>query len=253
MLDNLDSSDDWAPYGLDDDEDVEQEEGQNRTFIIGAIILGAVFVIGICVVVVVMLSRSGAIGGGQQAELSPNELTNQVQMTFAAETQTAVFESQQGAAEEPVETEEAGAVEAPVEGAPTTDSAVTTPTQIPTADVSTEIAEVTVVPAPGEEGEEGEATNTPESSIIEVTPLPVTPADSAIEEEEEGSGGGNTDVGGSGAAITPTGSGGPVIEQSGAETLPETGFGGGASLAGIGLMAVALVAVVVVVRRIRLK
>lgn len=255
MLDNLDSSDDWAPYGLDDDEDVEQEEGQNRTFIIGAIILGAVFVIGICVVVVVMLSRSGAIGGGQQADLSPNELTNQVQMTFAAETQTAVFESQQGAAEEPVETEEAGAIEAPVEGAPTTDSAVTTPTQIPTADVSTEIAEVTVVPetgGEGEAGEEGEATNTPESSIIEVTPLPVTPADSAIEEEEEeGSGGGNTDVGGSGAAITPTGSGGPV--PSGSETLPETGFGGGASLAGIGLMAVALVAVVVVVRRIRLK
>lgn len=237
-MDKFDDGD-WAPYGLDDDEEVEEEEGQNRTFIIGAIILGAVFVIGICVVLVVIFSRNGVFGGGQQAELSPNELTNQVQMTFAAETQTAVFESQQAAAEEPMETE------APTE-APT-DIPVATPTHLPTA-IPTEIAEVTVVTTPGAEGE---ATNTPASSIIEVTPLPVTPADAGV--EEGSGGGGETGVGGSGAAVTPTGRGGPVVEPSEADTLPETGFGGGASLAGIGLMAVVLVAVVVVVRRIRLK
>jgi hypothetical protein len=231
MSDLRDPWDDMSDFG-EEDEDVEEEESSNRTFIIGAIILGAVFVIGICIVLVVIFSRNGLFGGGQQAEVSPNELTNQVNATYSAETQAAVFETQQAAAEEPIETEEP--TEAPTE--------LPTATSVPPTAVPTELAEVTA--------EIGGGTNTPESSIIEVTPLPVTPADF-----EESGGGQDTGVGGAGAEITPTGKGGPSVHETGGESLPQTGFmnNGGVSLAGIGLMAVVLVAVVFVARRIRLK
>jgi hypothetical protein len=115
---------------------------------------------------------------------------------------------------------------------------------------------------PAAEGEEGEATLTPlvpadtlapTSIIIEVTPLGggrPTPTPIAVAEGEEGGAGG-----GGGATATPItpAIGGP-IEPTVSPTLPTTGLlDSGPGLAGVGILALALVGVAVIVRRLRLK
>jgi hypothetical protein len=85
-----------------------------------------------------------------------------------------------------------------------------------------------VTPTKNVSGVGGSAT----SSILEISPT-------------GGSGGGAV------VGQTPTGKGGP-FQPGVTATMPQTGFSGGAGLAGAGLLAMLLVIVVVVVRKIRL-
>lgn len=243
-------------FSFDDDEDVpadpdaiiEGEESQNRTFLIGAIILAAIFVIGIAVVAILVFFPRG----GGEPEVSANELTNQANMTLYAATQTAAFETQQAPppveeTEEPVATEEV--TEEPEASEEPTEEVTEPPeeTEEPGATeeaTSDEVAEITpeaTEEATTEATEDGQggggeiATPTESvSGIIEVTPL----GDGGEEPTEE---------------ATVDGQGGGQIEPTAEATLPDTGFSAGAGLAGAGVLAVALVAVLVVVRRIRFK
>jgi len=244
-------------FSFDDDEDVpadpdaiiEGEESQNRTFLIGAIILAAIFVIGIAVVAILVFFPRG---GGEE-QVSANELTNQANMTLYAATQTAAYETQQAPppveeTEEPVVTEEM--TEEPVASEEPTEEATEPPEETEEPEVteeatSDEVAEVT--PEATEEateeatvdGQGGGQVATPTESvsgIIEVTPL----GDGGEEATEE-------------AEATVDGQGGGQIEPTAEATLPDTGFSAGAGLAGAGVLAFALVAVLVVVRRIRFK
>jgi hypothetical protein len=229
----------------------EAEEGQNRSFLIGAIVLAAVFVLGICAVLIYFL----VIQPQQQAASSDIELTNAYNMTMAAATQTAQVLTQAAPTQAPEETEPpAAGTEEPTSTA-TSAVAVTvvgteegTPSEEEGTPSGTEVAEVTpgegtpTSLAPVTTGTPGTPTRTPTvvttSGLIEVTPL-----------------GGPTPTriaGGGATGVTPTGVGGP-LQPSPVSTLPTTGFSGGAGLAGAGLLAVVLVAVVVVVRRLRLK
>lgn len=246
-------------FSFDDDEDVpadpdaiiEGEESQNRTFLIGAIILAAIFVIGIAVVaILVFFPRDGG-----EPQVSANELTNQANMTLYAATQTAAFETQQAPpvveeTEEPVETEEMTEEPVETEEPIETEEATEPPeeTEEPEATeeaTSDEVAEVTDEPTEEatEDGQGGGGdieTPTPTdevSGIIEVTPL----GDGGDEEPTEEAG------------ATEDGQGGGQIEPSAEATLPDTGFSAGAGLAGAGVLAIALVSVLVVVRRIRFK
>jgi hypothetical protein len=227
----MDEYDDLYPdFGEEEEETeagvVEAEESSNRTFLVGAIILGAVFVLGIAVVAVLMI-----MGRGKQPQVSANELTNQaVEQLFSA-TETAQYLTQ--SAPTPI---------------PATDTPIP-PTLTPTTmiEVSPEEGEVVeggeegegeggpLAPTPlegaEEEGEEAEAE--PTSGLIEVTPL-------GGEEEGEGA-----------AAVEAEGVGGPISPSGGEDTLPDTGFTGGAGLLGAGLLALVLTAAVVFVRRMR--
>jgi hypothetical protein len=255
------NDDDNLYFSFDDeeaaDETPEAEEGQNRSFLIGALVLAAVFVLGICAVLLYLfVYRPSQVAGG-----SDIALTNAANMTAYAITQTAQSQAQTGV------TQPAGTQE-------TTQPAVTTvePSATPTLEVDltltveqatgeateataeattegTQVAEVTPVGGTASPTPLKPATTpgvTPTSGIIEVTPLGgATPTRIA-----GGTTGGTT--GGIGGAATPTGVGGPIQPTSQA-TLPATGFGGGGGLAGAGLLALALVAVVVIVRNMRAK
>jgi outer membrane biosynthesis protein TonB len=240
-------------FSFDDDEDVpadsdsvvEGEESQNRTFLIGAIILAAIFVIGIAFVAIMVFFPRG----GGEPQVSANELTNQANMTLYAATQTAAFETQQAppvaqATEEPTSEE--------VAQQPTLTPTLEPATEEVTVEATTEVTEEVTAETTGEvteeattEGQGGggeietptpQVTNTPTeqvSGIIEVTPL--------------GEGGDTT------TEATVEGQGGGQVQPSAEATLPDTGFSAGAGIAGAGVLALALVAVLVVVRRIRLK
>ncbi len=182
---------------------VEAEEAQNRTFLVVAGILGALFVLGLVFIGILLLTRKPA--GPSVSEI---ELTNQALMTLAAATQTADFLT----------------LSAPTE----------TPPPPPTATATWTVAP----PTPTEEEEEVATptalAGTPtEEATVEGTPIEVTPIG------EEGT-------------PQPTGIGGPLTPTP-EVTLPATGFSGGVRLAGAGLVALALIAVVVIVRRMRLK
>jgi|GEM_PF-1681488 len=248
------NDDDNLYFSFDDeeaaDETPEAEEGQNRSFLIGALVLAAVFVLGICAVLLYLFVYRPS----QVAGTSDIALTNAANMTAYAITQTAQSQAQTGA------TQPAGTQEA-------TQPAVTTvePSATPTLEVDltltveqatgeattegTQVAEVTPVGGTASPTPLKPATTpgvTPTSGIIEVTPLGgATPTRIA-----GGTTGGTT--GGIGGAATPTGVGGPIQPTSQA-TLPATGFGGGGGLGGAGLLALALVAVVVIVRNMRAK
>jgi hypothetical protein len=223
----MDEYDDLYPdFGEEEEETeagvVEAEESSNRTFLVGAIILGAVFVLGIAVVAILML-----MGRGKEPEVSANELTNQaVEQLFSA-TETAQYLTQ--SAPTPI---------------PATDTPIP-PTLTPTTmiEVSPEEAEVVeggeegegeggpLAPTPLEGEEEVEAE--PTSGLIEVTPL-------GGEDEGEGE-----------AAVEAEGVGGPISPSGGGDTLPDTGFTGGAGLLGAGLLALVLAVAVVFARRMR--
>jgi hypothetical protein len=187
------------------------EEGQNRAFLIGAIILASVFVVGIALIALFLFR-----GGGRGPAVSDTELTNQANMTLYAATQTSQFQT------------ETAPTPAPATSVPTRRPATDVPTAVAT-EPGTEVAEIT--PQPTTEGPAPtslvDQTAQPTSGLIEATPL----------------GGGTPQPTAPGGAVGPT-------SQPGA--LPDTGFTGGPGLAGAGLLAVVLVALVAAVRRIRL-
>jgi cytoskeletal protein RodZ len=220
----MDEYDDLYPdFGEEEEETeagvVEAEESSNRTFLVGAIILGAVFVLGIAVVAILMI-----LGRGKEPEVSANELTNQaVEQLFSA-TETAQYLTQ---------------------SAPTVIPPTETP--IPPTLTPTTMIEVSPEEEALEEGEEGEGEGgplaptplegedieaEPPSGLIEVTPL-------GGESEDEGE-----------AAVEAEGIGGPISPSDGS-TLPDTGFTGGAGLLGAGLLALVLAVAVVFARRMR--
>lgn len=276
--------DDNLYFNFDDDEadddSPEAEEGQNRSFLIGAIVLGAVFVLGICAVVLFLIF-------GRQNEppvVSDNALTNQA--NIAAATMTAQFMADQAA------TAAAG-------GEPTQDPGIDI-TEPPTEQPTEPGGEFGETPTPGgigvtvtveaggteEPTEEGTTEATSEGTLVaevtpivgtqDATPTPLQPAGSASPTPVSTSGiiqvtnggptatptlvGGGTDGTGGGGA-TPTqigggtatgGSGGP-IQPTAEATLPNTGFGATAGLASAGILAMALMVVVVVVRYMRMR
>lgn len=183
---------------------VEAEEAQNRTFLIVAGILGALFVLGLVFIGILLLTRRPA--GPSVSEI---ELTNQAMMTLAAATQTADFLT----------------LSAPTE-TPPPPTATATWTVVPPTPTEVEEATPTTLAGTPAETPAGEATA--EGTPIEVTPI-----------GEEGT-------------PQPTGIGGPLTPTP-EVTLPATGFSGGVRLAGAGLVALALIAVVVIVRRLRLR
>lgn len=193
----------------EEEEELEAEEGPNRAFLIGAIILAAIFVLGLCVVLALVYLGPGR---GEAAEVSPNELTNNANMTLAAQTATAAFLTQQAPTEVPP-------TETP---APPTETPPTIPS--PTETLSPDI----LTPGFGGPVEEGTPT-------VEGTPGEGTPT-SFIEDEEP----------------TPTRVRTDIDLGSPTPGLPETGFSAEAGLVGAGLLALTLVVVVVVVRRLRL-
>jgi hypothetical protein len=69
-----------------EEEEVEAEEGPNRAFLIGAILLAAVFVIGLCVALYLILRGPSRQAAEQAAAI---EATNNANMTAAAQTATA--------------------------------------------------------------------------------------------------------------------------------------------------------------------
>src|SRR5574337_1123716 len=81
-----------------DQADAKEEEGSNRGFLIGAAALAAIFLIGICVIVLylfVLRPQQTAQNQGPSA----NELTNNANMTLYAMTQTADFPTQSAVTE----------------------------------------------------------------------------------------------------------------------------------------------------------
>lgn len=261
---------------FDDDEDdegtPEGDERQNSSFLIGAIVLAAVFVLGICAIVIYLaVIRPRQTGVADDDNIA---LTNQVNI----QTATAFVEQQILTETAPTPggeqtTEPGGATGGAEDASPTPTTGIdvtvigTEETEEPDTPEpggeGTEVAEVT----PGTPGAGGTGTPTPlapagtgtpatqtptltptrgTSGIIEVTPLG-GPTPTRI-----GGSPAPTAVGGTpGPGATATGVGGPV--QPTATALPDTGFEGGTGLAGAGVLAVLLVAVVVIVRRMRLK
>jgi len=213
--------DDLSFGGDEEEEELVEEERPNRSFMIGAIALAAVFLIGICAVVGLILWPR--LSGQQAAQVSPNELTNNYNMTMAAQTATSALLTQQ--APVGVTTE-----------APTTPAEVvvtTPPSEIvtPTVEGLTPTGEGGPIPA-------GEGTPTREGAPLIVTGT-VT-GTSFIENGEPTPTRMQIVIG------DETGIGGPEGE------LPDTGISAETGLVGVGLLAVALVVVVIVVRRLRL-
>jgi hypothetical protein len=270
--DNLYFSFDDEPAG---DETPEAEEGQNRSFLVGIAVLAGVFVLGICAVLIYLF-----VIRDQSPQVSENELTNAANMTAFAITQTAgaggVLTEDPGQTLEPVgETEVPGTEETQPAGgdaSATPESGLTLTVepgeteQEPSVEPS-EVAEVTqpgasatpITPAAGDGtptaiqpsgGTPSGPTVTPTSGIIEVTPLGQPTPTQITGGTTGGTTGGGT--GTTGGSSTGSGVGGP-FQPTAVATLPTTGFAGGGALAGAGLLALALVAVVVVVRYVRLK
>jgi hypothetical protein len=277
--DNLYFSFDDEPEGGDDTP--EAEEGQNRSFLVGIAVLAGVFVLGICAVLIYLF-----VLRDQSPQVSENELTNAANMTAFAITQTQqvidLTAGADGVTQEPVQTTAPGETELP--GTEETQAPGTEPSATPEGNLTippgeteevtgepTEVAEVTqagasatpITPAaPGGttptaiQPSNGTArpTVTPTSGIIEVTALGGSTPTQIAGGTTGGATGGTTGGGSgtTGGSSTGSGVGGP-FQPTAAATLPTTGFKGGGALAGAGLLALALVAVVVVVRYIRLK
>jgi hypothetical protein len=215
-------------FGDEEEEEGEEtlveERGPNRAFLIGAIALAAVFLLGLCAVVVLVFLPQ--LTGRGAAEVSPIEQTNNYNMTMAAGTETAALLTQQ--APPAVET-----TAPPVEVV--TEEATLTPTSgiITTPIVEGGTEEVGATPGEGEETPTPMLAGGTATSFIEGGEATPTRVQIVIGEgTEEG-----------------LGLGGP----EGVETaLPTTGFSAEAGLVGAGVLALALVVVVVVARRLRL-
>jgi hypothetical protein len=264
--------DDSLYFSFDDqdegDEEADQaqaEEGQNKSFLYGIIALAVVFFLIICLGVgyIFLRPQLGGLLGGQDGQVSANQMTNDFNMTAFAITQEAALLTQAAPTEqlEPVASPTLQTSPTPTSGVDVTVIGTETPegTGEGTAE-GTQVAEIT--PGPGTptaavtSGATSQVTPTTRvsglvtptrlatSSIIEITPI----------------GGGATPtriISGVGGTGTPrgtpvaTGVGGP-IQPTIQATLPNTGFAGGTGLLGAGFLAIVLVAVVVIVRRVRL-
>jgi len=239
------SFDEEPEAGESPEEETKGEEGQNRTFLYGAIALAAVFLIGICAVIGFIIYRNS-----QTTSTGPsaNELTNQAVGTIVAQTQAADVQTLSAPTRTPTLT--------PRPASPTPTSGVAVTAITPGATISETqggIVEVTASggtavaqvasPTPGLGGAAGTPTVTPTagtSGIIEVTPI----------------GGATVAAFSSPTPIVsgqPTGQGGPITSPTTQATLPQGGFGSSADLVGAGFLAMLLVAVVFVARRIRLQ
>ena len=229
--------DDFIPDFSEDEElepGVVAEQTQNRTFLIAAGILAAVFVLGLLVAVLVILDGGGA-GNEIEQTRQAIEQANADNMTFAAQTEVAAQASPTSPATEtnpPTET-----LELAITDTPTPVVAVTQATEPPAIMATldeTQVAEGTTTPfqmvAPALEvtqlGGTAAATTAPSTSI-DPTPTRIV---------------GGINGGSTGGSTT----GGTV-----ATALPDTGFATRTPLAAIGLLGMALVAVVFVARRLR--
>ncbi len=256
--DSLYFSFDDQEEGEEEEDQVQAEEGQNKSFLYGIIALAAVFFLILCLGVGYIFLRPQLSGllGGQPTQVSSNELTNQANMAAFALTQTAAFETQT---------------------APTEPSTITSPTPrtspTPTSGVAvtvigtgtaegaaegTQVAEITpgagTPTAEKTPGATSQTTPTVRASGL-VTPTQIRPTSSIIEVTPLGGSGATPTriVSGVGGTVSPaaTGVGGP-IQPTVQATLPNTGFAGSTGLLGAGFLAIVLVAVVVIARRIRL-
>ena len=260
-------------FSFDDEEPAGQPapapEGEkgNRGFLIGAILLAAVFVLGICTVLVLVVFKPFGPG---EPQVSENQLTNEANMTLFAQTQTAEAATAAAVAEVPAVIEEPTSTPQPIPASPTPTTGlnitpITTESTAETGggDAGTEAAPAGGTAAPtlratptaagglsGAGGQGGpvaptalvQPTARATSGLVVVTPLggQATLAPAA--------GGTSAPTAVVGAGASTTGQGGPIQP-----TLPNTGFSSTGGLAGIGLLAVTLVAVVFVVRRLRTK
>lgn len=275
--------DDSLYFSFDDQEEPEEEEdlaqaeeGQNKGFLYGMIALGVLFLLVVCGVVAFVFLRpqlSGLFGGPPQ--VSGNQLTNEYNMTLYAVTQQAQQLTQAAVPTEALEP--ALSPSAQASPTPTSEVEVTvigTETVEGTAEGTaegTQIAEITpgpgtasATPGAGTQVAEvtsgpGQVTSTPKVSGLVATPTKIQPTSSIIEVTPRGGTGATPTriIAGLGGTVTPggtavaTGVGGP-FQPTVQPTLPNTGFAGGAGLLGAGFLAIVLVAVVVIVRRVRL-
>src|SRR5574341_151578 len=251
-----------------DDTSPDREEGQNRSFLIGAIVLAAVFVLGICAIVIYLLVLRPQ--QTQQATDNSIELTNAVLIQTATAQVEAQLLTESAPTTGPAATEEAQATEERPSPTPTSDIRVTVVGTEETAEPGagteeatregTVIAEVTAGPGTASATPLSRATGSPgaptatatprESGIIQVTPLGGgQPTPTRVSQGTPGTPSGGTQA--AGATPTRGGIGGPVQPTAVQTALPETGFEGGTGLAGAGVLAVLLVAVVVIARRLR--
>ncbi len=260
--DSLYFSFDDQEEGEDEEDQAQAEEGQNRSFLYGIIALAAIFFLILCLGVGYIFLRpqlSGLLGGGQSGQVSANQMTNEFNMTAYAITQEVALQTQ-AAPTEPLEP--AASLTPQTSPTPTSGVEVTvigTGTAEGTAESTaegTQLAEIT--PGPGTPtaektpGTASQATSTPRVSGL-VTPTQIKPTSSIIEVTPLGGGGATPTriVSGVGGTPVATGVGGP-IQPTIQPTLPNTGFAGGTGLLGAGFLAIVLVAVVVIARRIRL-
>jgi hypothetical protein len=233
----------------------EADEPQNRTFLYVAIGLGALFVIGLCALAI-FFGRPLLFPATPTQ--SANEMTNVA--AIATATQWAV-ETQNAAGQPPEETEppteETGGETGG--GAPTEEPPTETPT--PGLDVTLEITPGETEEPTAEGGTPGEGTEVAEVTPGAATPTPLSPAVTNTPGGARPTATGTTGIipvtqpggqaatptrVGGGPGGTPTGSGGPVQP-----TLPATGFSGGVGLFGAGFLGLALVAVLMIARRMR--
>jgi hypothetical protein len=277
--------DDSLYFSFDDQEEPEEEEraqaeeGQNKTFLYGIIALAAIFVLTLCLGIGYVVWGKNLLGGGT-AQVSPNELTNQVNI--------ATYNAAQAQTQNAPTPTSAEVISPTLQTSPTPTSGVAVTVIGTETVVGTEIAEITAGPGteavgtpgagtavgtpgtqaattPGTGTQAAQATSglatatkavsglvtptsiKPTSSIIEVTPLGGGATPTRLV-----SGVGGTATGGAATAKATGGVGGP-FQPTVQPTLPTTGFAGGAGLLGAGFLAIALVAVVVIVRRMRLQ
>jgi len=207
------------------EEDLVEERGPNRAFLIGAIALAAVFLVGLCAILALVFLPQ--LTGRQAAEVSGIEQTNNYNMTMAAATATSALLTQQ-APQAPPATE-----------TPLPEVAVVEATATPTSEIIT---------TPTGEGGPLEADTTPGAGEETLTPmLPGGTATSFIEEGEATPTRVQIVIG-EGTEEAPGLGGLETVETA----LPSTGFSAEAGLVGAGVLALALVVVVVVARRLRL-
>jgi hypothetical protein len=263
-----DEDDDEDMFPVEEDE-AAGEERSNRGFIIGIVVLAVLFLVGVAAIVALVLSSRGG-----EPPISPNELTNQANMTLIAATQTAEFEA--GAAEEegegelpaataPVEeevTEIAEVTEEPTEeeGGAVEAIATSTPPEEEMTEEATEEAmvEEEATEEPTEEMTEEATAEEEATEVAEVTEEPteeMTEETPAFTEEETAEATAETEVAETEGEDGQGGGGPESVAEGGeaAEALPQTGLATGVGLAGAGVLALVLIGVVIAVRRIRLK
>ncbi len=224
-----------TPYdtGLSSPDSPKPKTPRNRTFLVAVIALALISLLGIGLLAAVYLANNG-IGG----RVSENELTNQANMTLFASTQTAEYENQLAATEIFVPEEEG---EGEAEAEPTEATSDETPASDGTSQPENEDTSVTqVAQAPT-----GAPTNTPSGSsiIIQVTPLGGNdPTESAA-----------TMAAATLAIGTPIVSGDSLPTLQPVSTLPQTGLFDTGNFGGIALLAVSLIGIIIIARRLRTK